>query len=109
MGVRRFFEPLPDQMSGRAELLAGGLDPASVKIGLVEGARLESNFGDAYRLTFKHLVAQSIQRLPARVCFSTWTRQRRHLSDAWGRPYTVSTQLPDSLDRVRPVCGAVRP
>jgi hypothetical protein len=32
---------------------------------VVEGARLESDFGGAHRATLKHIVAQSIQRLDA--------------------------------------------
>jgi hypothetical protein len=37
---------------------------------VVEGARLESETGDAHRVILKHLFAQSIQRLPATECFS---------------------------------------
>ena len=38
--------------------------------GVVEGARLESDSGDAQQVIPKHLFAQSIQRLPATECFS---------------------------------------
>jgi len=34
-------------------------------VGVVDRARLESDFGEAHRATLKHIVAQSIQRLAA--------------------------------------------
>jgi hypothetical protein len=37
---------------------------------VVEGARLESESGEAHRVTPKHLFTQSIQRLPATECAS---------------------------------------
>jgi len=37
---------------------------------VVEGARLESDLGDAHQVIPKHLFAQSIQRLPATECSS---------------------------------------
>ena len=37
---------------------------------VVEGARLESESGEAHRVTSRHFVAQSIQRLAALRCFS---------------------------------------
>ena len=37
---------------------------------MVEGARLESDSGDAHRVTPKHFFAQLIQRLPAKESFS---------------------------------------
>jgi hypothetical protein len=37
---------------------------------VVEGARLESDFGDAHRVILNHLFAQSIQRLPTTECVS---------------------------------------
>ena len=37
---------------------------------VVEGARLEGDFGDSYRATSTHFFAQSIQRLPAPECLS---------------------------------------
>ena len=36
---------------------------------VVEGARLESESGDAHRVIRKHLFAQSIQQLPDTECF----------------------------------------
>ena len=55
--------PLTPALSERSE--SKGRD-----VRVVEGARLENESGDAYRVTPKHLFAQSSQRLPATECFS---------------------------------------
>src|SRR5258708_6324208 len=39
-------------------------------VGVVDRARLESDFGEAHRVIPKHLFAQSVQRLPAAESFS---------------------------------------
>jgi len=75
---------------------------------VVEGARLESESGDAHEVILKHLFAQSIQRVPATECASMWTHKGRCLSRVPGRPYTVSTQFWAALVRVRrDACGYV--
>jgi hypothetical protein len=46
---------------------------------VVEGARLESDFGEAHDVIPKHFIAQSIQRLALLKCSSMWHRKRRCL------------------------------
>jgi hypothetical protein len=38
-------------------------------VGVVDRARLEIDSGRAHRVMLKHIVAQSIQQVPARECF----------------------------------------
>ena len=68
----------PQRHSSRHSLLLSGSSPSGKLLiplerrdgRVVEGARLESDSGDAHRVILKHLFAQSIQRLPATECFS---------------------------------------
>jgi hypothetical protein len=68
---------------------------------VVEGARLESDSGEAQRDTPKQLLAQSSQRHPATRCVSMRTRKQGWSSATSKRPYTVFTQFRISLARVR--------
>ena len=67
---------------------------------VVEGARLESEMGDAHELTLKHFAAHSIQRLTALPYSSMSRRKRRYFPRVSSLPYTVLTQFPLSLARV---------
>jgi hypothetical protein len=63
---------------------------------VVEGARLESDFGDADRATLKHFVAQFIDLLLQDFprCDAV---KRRCSSAVLSLPYTVLTHFPLSL------------
>jgi hypothetical protein len=49
---------------------------------VVDGARLESDFGEAHRATPKRALAHSLQRLTARKMFFGPTGQRRSLQSS---------------------------
>jgi len=64
---------------------------------VVEGARLESDFGERHQATPRHLVEQSVQRFsPARYALPIF-RKRRCSSPVLSPPYTVLTQISRSL------------
>ena len=85
---------------GRSSDVCDNLTPTARKylilkrrdVRVVEGARLESDSGDAQRDTPKHPFAQSIQRHPATRCVAMRTRKQGCSSATSKRPYTVSTQ-----------------
>ena len=75
-------EALPVTACGTSQFTSqavwlGSLDPGKLSLPLirrdvrvVEGARLESDFGDAYQATLKHLVALTVQQLTDTRCSS---------------------------------------
>jgi hypothetical protein len=73
------------------------------RVRVVEGARLESDFGDAHQAAPTLLGTQSIQRFAALRCSSVSRRNRCCSSQFSRSPYTVSTQfLPGLVDSSRP-------
>ena len=56
------------------------LIPKRRDVRVVEGARLESDCGEAHRTTPEHLVAQSMQRVGTLTCRSMSLRISRHCS-----------------------------
>jgi hypothetical protein len=68
---------------------------------VVEGARLESDQGDAHEVTLKHLATHSIRRFAAPSYSLIGRCKRRYFAPVSGPPYTVLTQFSASLLRER--------